>query len=515
VTPDIREYRDIQQMTAALLDGTIDGEVYSALYTIKENPAELRTVMKFLPETFYYAFRKDDISLKNRVDDALSQILAGNADYLANLKNKYEDQYDINNLPFSAAEKRYIEAHPVLTVAVLDNDEPYYSSAPGSPGRGILCDYYALAAEGTGLKFQYKVYATQDAAVAAVKNGDADILGIFSGGIIQSQEYGIALTDSFYTVDSILLTKAGTELDHIRAVAVAQRKKALLSDNIRKELPGAEIRTYETANLCFDALSRGAVDAVAAGHPGATWLMNQRNANAYNIIPIPYAANELCAAVNRKNLLLCSILNKRFGSTRGSFTGIVMKDTLPADDWLTVISRIPPALVVMIISILTVLVIGLAWTLVILRQRQKERVETEKRAIRMEAIQKNAEQQSRFFANMSHDMRTPLNAVLGFVRLAKKDSITSGQREEYLEKAELSGVLMLDLINDTLTMSKASSGKLELHPAVIDTDSLCRTIITPIQTLAAEKHITLSLDKSKYRSRSVSCRSPCFTEDIS
>lgn len=509
VSPVITEYQNTKQMTAALLGHEIDGGVYSTINNA-EYAAKIRTIMKFIPETFYYAFRKNDVNLKNKVDDAISQILVGNVNYLSDLRNRYEKQYEVNSLPFSAEEKQFIALHPVLTVAVLNDDEPFYYKSSNGSDRGIIPDYYTLAAKNTTLKFTYKKYPSQEEAVKAVKNGEADIVGLFSNGIILSQKYGLALTDSFYAVDNILLKKSGTKLDRIKTIAVVKRNSASLSDNVKKEFPNAICKTYETAKSCFEALKEGNADAVVIGHPSATWLMNQTNANAYNIIPIPYAADEFCGAVNSLDIVLCSILSKRFESSKGSFTGIVIKNTLPQSDWKTVISRIPPAWIIVIICILTSFVIGLTWTLVLLRKRQRERsailmaqAETEKREIQMEAIQKNTEQQGRFFANVSHDMRTPLNAVLGFIRLAKQDSVPPEKKTEYLDKAESSGILMLDLINDTLTMSKASSGKLELHPAAVNSDSIGRTIITPIQTLAAEKHIAFSLDKSGYHSRTI------------
>jgi signal transduction histidine kinase len=160
--------------------------------------------------------------------------------------------------------------------------------------------------------------------------------------------------------------------------------------------------------------------------------------------------------------------------------------------------------------VLLVLVIVLAWALILLGQRQKERAavfaaqaETDRQRLKTEAIQRNAEEQNRFFSNISHDMRTPLNAVLGFIRLAQKDELPPDQRREYLNKAVSSGALMLDLINDTLTISKATSGKLELHPEPIGTEELGESIATPIRVLAAQKNVSFLVDKSGYRPRTI------------
>lgn len=106
----------------------------------------------------------------------------------------------------------------------------------------------------------------------------------------------------------------------------------------------------------------------------------------------------------------------------------------------------------------------------------------------------------KFFSDISHDMRTPLNAVIGFSALARKQDLSVEQKDAYLAKIQDAGKLLLDLINDTLTVSKAGSGKLFLHLQPVATSQLTSSILEPIRALAEEKHITLILEE-KYRPR--------------
>ena len=510
VTPVIKEYKDIEQMTKALIAGEIDGEVYTAVYS-KEDAAKLRPIMRFLPESFYYAFRKSDIVLKNKVDDALSQILAGNADYLTSLKNKYEEQYNINELPFSLAEKRYIREHPVLTVAVAAADMPYYERDAEGRDKGILPDYYALAASGCGFRFQYKVCRSQREAIAAVKNGSADIVGVFSGGIVAAYQHGLTLTDSFSTVTNILLTKSGTDISRIRSIAVSgQEVKDYLAQTTNRTFPKARINEYENAQECLRAVDSGAAAAALIELPSATWLVNQINSTAYSIFPVTGMVSSLCGAVRSDSWLLCSILNKRFAATKDSFIGIAAKDTLPRSDWKTVISRLPPFWSILAVGILLALVLVLTWALLLLRRRQRERAavlaaqaDTEKQKLQVEAIQKSAEDRNQFFANISHDMRTPLNAITNFILLAQKDDLPPQQRKAYLGKAEASSKLLLELINDTLTVSKLSSGKLYLQPQPCRAAELLEAVAVPVREAAENKKINFQVDISKVRDQMV------------
>ena len=509
VTPVIVEFEDIRQMTAALQNGQVDGILYSLMYGT-DYTKSFRTVLELLPEAYYFAFRKDDTALKNAVDEALSQIIMENPDYLTSLNDRYMKKFGQSDLPLSASEKEYVAQHPTVGVAVLKDDEPYFSQSAGGTPQGIIPDYYAKLSDYSGLTFRYQAYPTQEAAVAAVNAGEADILGIFSSGIIAANENGLALTEKITTVNNVLLTKAGTQIAAVRTVVAKKRTEGALSGMSGGILANASFSSRETAEECFGALRSGKADAAVLGMPSATWLLNQTNPSLYSVTSLPGMSLELCSAVREDDRTLRSILDKSIAATEENVDGIIARDTLPANNWRTYLNRVPSYTIALIAGILLALVIGLAWTLIQLKRRQKERAavlaaqaETERQKLQVEAMQKSAEEQNRFFSSISHDMRTPLNAVLGFIRLAQKDSLPPDQRREYLGKAESSGALMLDLINDTLTMSKASSGKLELHPEPTDTEELGESITTPIRALAAQKDVALVMDKSGYRPRTI------------
>ena len=109
----------------------------------------------------------------------------------------------------------------------------------------------------------------------------------------------------------------------------------------------------------------------------------------------------------------------------------------------------------------------------------------------------------RFFSNISHDMRTPLNAVLGFTALAQAPGLSCAEKDDYLRKIGSSGRLLLDLVNDTLTLSKAGNGKIQLHPEPCRTDSLAGAILPPTASLAERKGVHFLTDTSGCRRRTI------------
>ncbi len=467
--------------------------------------------MKFLPEAGYFAFRKNDIDLKNKVDSALAQILSENVDFLSNIKSRYENQFNSNVFPFSAAEKAFITSHPVLKVAVVLSDSPYYKKNNNGTDGGIIPDYFDLIAKEKNIKFQYVPYETFDAAEEAVKSGEADLTGRYGGGVISAFQSGLVLTGNYATIDNILLTKPGKDVAEIKTISVIRKSMDEFRRMIGNVFPGAVLKEYSNAEECFQAMKDGNADAALMGFHSATWLINQTNSTTYSIIPVSGFSSDISAAVSENNPVLCSILNKGIAETKNSFAGIASKDTLPENDWKTMVSRIPPFVTSLTAVIMLALIAGLTWALIMLRHRQAERsavlaqqAEMNLQKVQMEAIQKNIEMRNRFFANISHDMRTPLNAITGFIRMAEKGDISSDQRNMYLKKADNSSRLLVDLINDTLTISKATSGKLVLHPEPVQESLLLESITSPIRESAEEKGITFNVEKLFEQNRVIS-----------
>jgi CheY-like chemotaxis protein/two-component sensor histidine kinase len=116
-----------------------------------------------------------------------------------------------------------------------------------------------------------------------------------------------------------------------------------------------------------------------------------------------------------------------------------------------------------------------------------------RRSMELNAEEMANKESNAFFSNISHDMRTPLNAVIGFAGLAEKENSIE-KKNEYLHKIEISGKLLLDLINDTLTISKTRSKNFELHLKPVRAREMFEAIITPVKAAAARKNITFTVD---------------------
>lgn len=112
---------------------------------------------------------------------------------------------------------------------------------------------------------------------------------------------------------------------------------------------------------------------------------------------------------------------------------------------------------------------------------------------------------STFLSNMSHDIRTPMNAIIGYTTLAQRDDTTFAQMKSFMAKIDVSGKHLLDLINDILEMSRIESGRMELEPSEVDLKKILDDLKTMFQTQMEAKGVSFTVDAEKIRHRFVNC----------
>jgi PAS domain S-box-containing protein len=125
-------------------------------------------------------------------------------------------------------------------------------------------------------------------------------------------------------------------------------------------------------------------------------------------------------------------------------------------------------------------------------QLEESKVELSKAKQKAEAAN---QAKSEFLANVSHDIRTPMNAILGFTELLKRGHGRSeADAKKYLDTIHASGKHLLELINDILDLSKIESGQLEPERSTCSPYTIVNEVVTALAVKAREKSITLALE---------------------
>ena len=197
----------------------------------------------------------------------------------------------------------------------------------------------------------------------------------------------------------------------------------------------------------------------------------------------------ICGGVAADNGLLGAILSKAAVASGSQIDSIIARNTLPENNVQTFINRMP--LLWILVFFMTVVLILLVVSIIVFKanqQRGKARIAIAQ--AELAAAEQARAAEAEFLSNMSHDMRTPLNGILGFTELALQDD-DAAQRQAYLEKVRTSGRLMLALVNDVLDLSKITSGKMELHPRAVSLEQLLDAVVASVQLMASQKQLNL------------------------
>ena len=139
--------------------------------------------------------------------------------------------------------------------------------------------------------------------------------------------------------------------------------------------------------------------------------------------------------------------------------------------------------------------------------RQKAQLKAQQDAI-LEAkdrAERSSKAKTTFLFNMSHDIRTPMNAIIGYIELAKREKDVSGSIREFLRKIEASSQHLLALINDILEMSRIENGKIELENAPMDLRRIMAEARDIFTTQMRAKGIRFTVDVSRVQNGVVLC----------
>ena len=130
------------------------------------------------------------------------------------------------------------------------------------------------------------------------------------------------------------------------------------------------------------------------------------------------------------------------------------------------------------------------FVMLLLMRRTFDRIqENEQLEVRLSAAEEASKAKTFFMSNMSHDIRTPLNAIIGYTTLANREGVTSDEKSGYIDKIETASRQLLEIVNDVLDMSRIESGKLTLEPTCVNLENCVQEVCDLVRTQLEAKAI--------------------------
>ena len=460
----------------------------------------ISTITRVGSSGIYYAINKDRSDLKEELDNAMRALEDADPFYTADLYKKY---FSLDYIPaLTGEEKAWLKEHGAIRMGFLTSDSGVstYDPATGEI-TGTITDYVQFARGCLGnqeLEFHLVGYDDKEAELNALKSGEIDMVFHFDQSPNLAEEYRVACTNTTWTANMMAVTnKEYFNENKANRVAVPQNKISL-TRYLAFYYPQWEIVDCDTQEDAIKLVKDGQADCFVTGV--SSEAKYSKNYGFYSV-PLPNPAKS-CFAVNSGNRSLLSILNKTIKAMpTNMLTGsLAMYKSASRKVTLSEFLRDNFFMVLQVSSIAVAVI--LLTILKLLRKARKAEAAARKAAndtqelnAKLQIAVENAESANRakstFLFNMSHDIRTPMNAIIGYADLASRHLDDPAKLEKYMENIQVCGQNLLMLLNNVLDLARIENDKTEMEYSVSDVDKDFRNCIAMFRNQADSKRQTL------------------------
>ena len=450
----------------------------------------------------YFAINKERSDIKTELDYAMRQLDQDSPFFKADLYKKYFTLDYIQIL--TGKEKVWVEEHGGIQIGFLNND-PAIFSMDEETGKitGMLAEYISYAKDCLGnqtLEFNIHAYDDYDEMIQALQNREIDMIFYVGRNPYFAEQNGYALTNTAWTYSLMAVTdEEKFDENKVYTVAVPKEKYAL-KQHIAFSYPEWKLVDCDSLDNAADMVIQEKADCFLMGASQALIYDNSQN---FKSVPLTKTM-EACFTVREGEGSLLSILNKTLKAMPSDMLTSALAIYDSTADKITFSDFVKDNMLAFFLAAgflaLSIIII----ILVLLRKARKAEAvaklaakDTKKLNDKLEIALKKAEDASLaktcFLNNMSHDIRTPMNAILGYAQLMEEELKEKELPEtsDHLEKLQQSGNLLLSIINHVLDMARIESGKMEIDENYGRIEDIRQTLFEIFGDEAKKKNIAL------------------------
>ena len=474
----------------------------------------ISTITRVGESGIYYAINKNRPDIKEELDDAMRALDEAVPFYTADLYKRY---FSMDYTPIlTGEEKAWLRKHGAIRMGFLASDSGVSTFDPATGEfTGVITDYIQFAADCLGnqeLEFQLVGYDSKEAELDALKSGEIDMIFHCDQNPNLAEEYHFACTNTTWTSNLMAVTnKQHFNENNVNRIAVPQNKLSL-KKYLAFYYPQWEIVDCDTQEDAARLVKDGQADCFVTGISS-----ENKYSKKYSFYSVPLVNPvRSCFAVNSGNRSLLSILNKTIKAMPVNMLAGALAMYKSSARKVTLSDFIKDNFFkVMLISSIAVAVVLLTILMLLQKARKAEAAarkaasDTQELNAKLQVAVEKAESANRakstFLSNMSHDIRTPMNAIIGFTTLAISNIDDKDRVKDYLAKALASSNHLLSLINDVLDMSRIESGKIHLEEVEVNLSDVLHDLKTIVSGQIYAKQLELYMDAMDVTDEDVYC----------
>lgn len=454
----------------------------------------------------YFVVAKDRTDLLSSLEKALYKIHSAELNYGAALQHKYQKGL-LSDTFLYAQETAWLDAHNwTVRVGYLEANRPYSYRDDDGSFSGVMAELLQTMATNLGIKFEVKNYHSNENLYKALLNGEVDVIGPWYGDVWLTEQDNLIQTDAALTTSAVLVRKNVNDAKEPERIAVS-RNSFIRKEAVRVLYPDAALWMCDSLEEAVDLVAAGKVDAMIVAASQTNILKRFPKADNFSMTNLSKGV-EVCLGLTKDNVELANIFNKGIVSAERNMETRVLEESTVVNRKAGLDDFIKDNIV--IVTFLLVLLVAALIKYVAEKNEAAAKLQKNKRKLqnaneqltamnqelqaqhhelqtsyehqqeqnqilyklnrdleeKEQAVQKASNAKSMFLFNMSHDIRTPMNAIIGFAELLKDKDITEEKRDDYIAKILDSGKFLSTLINNVLDMARIESGKMELNEKV-------------------------------------------------
>ena len=510
VEADTVVYDDYEELFAAFDDGSIDVLAAEGDGAYGRDTAEV--TVSFGSSDYYLCVTASRPDLLAELDVAQAQLAVEEPDYLNAIHSKYYP-LSVSSRAFSPAEKEWINSHSALKVGYLKNYLPYSGTDDQGAVTGIVGDIVPtiLTRLGIGdIEVTYVGYDSYDEMVSDASSGAIDVAFPIGGGLYYSEEHGLYQSSAVASASTELVYKGEYTDETIARFAVNENNR-MQYYYVKTHFPDAEVTLYPSIDACLEAVVAGEVGCTTLNGLRANDILKNR---AYNSLSLKQLnrSDDRCFGVQIGNEGLLKLLNRGINVVGSDYASNIASRYSNQLYSYSIADFFFDNIVLFVVAILGIAAILIGLLVRDSRRTRKQVADKERAQHVLEAKNEELEEhraaladalvaaehanraKTTFLNNMSHDIRTPMNAIVGFTALAASHIDNKEQVQDYLGKISISSQHLLSLINDVLDMSRIESGKMTLEESETHLPDLIHDLRTIIQANITAKQQELFVD---------------------
>ncbi len=511
-------YAEQSALTDALQRGEIDAAVTGSLRLL-ENEWLLES---FDASPFYICTRKDRTDLMDQINIAINEMDLHDPNWRDELHEIYYATDQSDSIILNAGERAFLEERRAsgTPLRLLFNPGlvPYCYFQDGE-AKGILPSLFDTLAKRLGLDYEFIPVKDRNEYYALRATGDADVVLDFAGDYYLAEEEGYKITVPYFQTSFARLTLDSFS-GEIKKLAVVEQSDAL-ADTITNRYSEDMMVRYPTAKDCVQAVLDGKADATILYSYTAEQYVRQDVRHRLSSVVFGYTSLSYAVGNNVPGgRYLLSILDKGSDSFTDAELDSIMLREIDAgvSDSASLIAFLYRNPLYSVLGVVFVLLLLFTLAMLAVRTRNQRRLE-EKVTLATQELEDKAQElthalqaadaanraKTAFLNNMSHDIRTPMNAIIGYTALTTTHLDNKERAQDYLTKIAQASNHLLSLINDVLDMSRIESGKVTINERPENLADILQELRNIIQSDVHAKRLELYIDTVDVADEEVYC----------